>query len=93
MADKKKKIKKSRPPPSWQKSIDLHGMRVEEALAELDRFLNHCILEQEVHKVEIVHGVGTGRLKKAVQDYLQGLKVISEFHVDPMNPGATWVEL
>ena len=83
---KKKKKEKSPQARPWIRSIDLHGMRVEEALAELDRFMNRCILDDEVYKVEIVHGIGTGKIKAAVSEYLKTLSVVRSFHLDPLNP-------
>ncbi len=50
--------------------LDLHGYRVDEALSELDRFLDRALLADFPY-VKICHGTGTGRLYKAVHEYLR----------------------
>ena len=76
--------------PARSRSVDLHGMRVEEALALVETVLDEA-LRGNADSVEIVHGVGTGRLKAAVHRYLRGLAVVKRYRVDEKNPGATWV--
>jgi DNA mismatch repair protein MutS2 len=51
-------------------TLDLHGYTVEEARELLDEFLSTCLLTN-VGTVRIMHGVGTGRLRALVQDYLK----------------------
>ncbi len=50
--------------------LNLIGMHVEEALAELDRYLDKCRLKG-FKRVKIVHGFGSGALRNAVHDYLR----------------------
>lgn len=50
--------------------LDLHGHRVEEALEKLDRFLDRALLS-DYPWVRICHGTGTGRLYRAVHEYLK----------------------
>jgi DNA mismatch repair protein MutS2 len=65
-------------------------MRVEEALALVEKRLNEALLS-EIDSLEIIHGVGTGRLKVAVHQYLGGLGVVKHYKLDEGNPGTTWV--
>jgi DNA mismatch repair protein MutS2 len=51
-------------------TLDLHGYTVEEARELLDEFMSTCLLTN-VGTVRIMHGVGTGRLRAFVQDYLK----------------------
>ena len=51
--------------------LQLLGERVEEALERLERFLDRCLLTGTA-SARIVHGHGTGRLKKAVRERLRG---------------------
>lgn len=51
-------------------TLDLRGLRVEEGLLEVERFLDRLSLAHEPH-VFIVHGHGTGAMKAAVRDYLK----------------------
>jgi DNA mismatch repair protein MutS2 len=50
-------------------TIDLHGERVADALERLDGYLNDVLLAG-LDEAVIVHGVGTGALRRAVRDYL-----------------------
>jgi DNA mismatch repair protein MutS2 len=50
-------------------TIDLHGERVADALERLDAYLNDVLLAG-LDEAVIVHGIGTGALRRAVRDYL-----------------------
>ena len=71
--------------------LNVMGMRVDEALAALDRFLDRAIVEG-VPKVRILHGIGTGRLMQAIRDHLSGAQYIKTLHRDERNSGITIVE-
>jgi len=71
-------------------SIDLHGLNVEEALARVEKRVNDVIIA-DLDRLEIVHGVGTGALLKAVHHYLSKLSVVERFKLDEINPGVTIV--
>ncbi len=47
------------------REIDMHGLRVEEMLVKLDHFLNEALLGH-VDEVRVIHGHGSGALKKAL---------------------------
>jgi len=51
-------------------TLDLHGYTIEEAREVLDEFISRSLLTN-VGTVRIMHGVGTGRLRAFVQDYLK----------------------
>ncbi|MBJ6802507.1 endonuclease MutS2 [Geomonas propionica] len=59
-------------------SINLLGLRVEEAIGELEPFLNHAALDR-ISEVRVVHGKGTGALMKGVRSYLTGHPLVAEF--------------
>jgi DNA mismatch repair protein MutS2 len=67
-------------------------MRVEEALKEIDRFLDRSIV-QEIPQVKILHGVGTGRLMSAIREHLEDMSYIKSVKKDNTNSGVTIVEL
>lgn len=73
-------------------SVDLHGLRVEEAIREITATLDRALL-QGTREVEIVHGRGTGKIKQAVHNYLKGADYIRSFTINPYNPGSTTVLL
>ena len=51
--------------------IDLRGMRLESAVAQVDRYLDDAALTG-LNEVTIIHGKGTGALRAGVQDFLRG---------------------
>jgi dsDNA-specific endonuclease/ATPase MutS2 len=72
------------------RSIDLHGLTVDEALKQVVHAVDRAIID-DIERLEIVHGVGTGKLRNAIHHYLSTLSVIGSYKADPGNPGATWV--
>jgi DNA mismatch repair protein MutS2 len=79
------------PPRELVQSLNLIGLRVDEALPLVDRLLDQAVLNGAEH-VDIIHGVGTGRLKKAVWEHLKRHGQVKELHADA-NPGVTVVDL
>jgi DNA mismatch repair protein MutS2 len=55
---------------SEQGELKLIGLRVEEALAELEPFINHAAAAG-MREVRIIHGLGSGRLRDAVREELE----------------------
>jgi DNA mismatch repair protein MutS2 len=72
--------------------IHLRGFVVEEALAALDNYLDQAYLA-ELPWVRIVHGKGTGALRKAIQDSLQHHPLIKEYKRAPDNQGGDGVTI
>jgi len=71
-------------------SLQLHliGLRVEDAVPKLEPFLNHASLDG-IGEVRIVHGKGTGALKRAVREYLEGHPLVASFRDgEPFEGGA-----
>ncbi len=52
-----------------QRELDLRGTRVEEALLQVDRFLDQAAVSG-LSSVRIIHGIGTGALRAALREYL-----------------------
>jgi DNA mismatch repair protein MutS2 len=84
----------SRSPSSARpaQSLDLHGLTVEEALRALDAWLDAVILSDLSH-VKVVHGLGTGRVKRAVHERLQTFTAVKRFAINQWNTGETDVYL
>lgn len=55
---------------SVETKLDLRGLRVDEAIVKIDRFLDAALLGN-VKQVEIIHGKGTGQLRAGVTEYLR----------------------
>lgn len=75
-----------------REELDLHGKTVLEALDAVEAKLNRAILAN-IHRVKLVHGLGTGRLKEAIHEYLSHSSIVSTYKLDEWNPGVTWVYL
>jgi DNA mismatch repair protein MutS2 len=73
-------------------TLDLRGMRVEEALTKLDQFVDQIILS-ETSPAMIIHGHGTGALKQAVRDSLSTSRYPIEFRPGEIYEGGDGVTL
>lgn len=72
--------------------VDLRGMMADEAIAVLDRFLDGAVLAN-LPSVRIIHGKGTGALRKAVQEYLRRSRYVSEFRLGVYGEGEDGVTI
>ncbi len=72
--------------------INLLGKTVDEALSELDKYLDDAYLAH-LPSVRIVHGKGTGALRKAVQTYLRKNKTIKSFRLGEFGEGDAGVTI
>lgn len=66
--------------------LNLIGKRVDEAIEELEPFLNHASLTS-ISEVTIIHGFGTGRLSRGVRDYLKGHPLVRKFRSGEQTEG------
>ncbi|KAF1295705.1 endonuclease MutS2 [Enterococcus sp. JM4C] len=66
--------------------LDLRGKRYEEALAEVDQYLDAAILAG-YPQVTIVHGKGTGALRQGITDYLKNHRSVASYSFAPGNQG------
>ncbi len=77
------------------KEIDLRGKNSEEALEQIERYLEDAHLAN-VDSVRIIHGKGTGALRLAVRNYLNGHYYVKSFrdgYLEEGGHGVTVVEL
>ena len=72
--------------------INVRGLRVEEALVEVDRFVDRAIVHG-TPRLKILHGIGTGRLMQAIREHLSEAGYIKDVKKDEANSGVTIVEL
>lgn len=67
-------------------SLDLHGLRAEEALQKADKFISDCLLAG-YDEVVIYHGIGGGILSKVIKDFLSTHPKIVSFDDAPPQMG------
>lgn len=70
------------------RQIDLRGMTIEEAETTLDKYLDEAVLAG-LHEVLIIHGKGTGALRKGVRTYLENHSHIVQIRIAELNEGGT----
>lgn len=58
--------------------VDLRGMTGDEAVMELDRFLDNAVMGK-LSEVRIIHGKGTGAVRAAVRDHLKRSRYVKSF--------------
>jgi DNA mismatch repair protein MutS2 len=68
--------------------LDLRGLRAEEALAEVERFIDTAVLNN-LAEVTIIHGRGTGRLQEAVRENLAKDSRVASFAFSAQGEGGT----
>ncbi len=85
------KIKMSKS-ASVSTEINLIGMTVDEALAHLDKYLDDAYLAH-LPSVRIVHGKGTGALRKAVQGLLKRNKYVKSYRLGEFGEGDAGVTI
>lgn len=68
--------------------LDLRGKRYEEALQELDAFIDQALVNN-MSQVDIIHGIGTGVIREAVTKYLRRHKHVKSFAYAPQNAGGS----
>lgn len=77
------------------RTIDLRGKTVEEAIGELEHLLDRAVQNQE-DRIKVIHGHGTEVLKKSIRSYLSRSVLIKQWKAGtPENggDGITWLEL
>ncbi len=97
---KKEKVKKmrtltglaSRAERSVPGEIDIRGMASDEAIIELDKYIDNAVLSG-ITDIRIIHGKGTGVLRKAVQSHLKGHKSIKSFRIGVFGEGENGVTI
>lgn len=85
------KIKMSKS-ASVSTEINLLGKTVDEAIMELDKYLDDAYIAH-LPSVRIVHGKGTGALRKGVHNYLKRLKYVKDFHLAEFGEGDAGVTI
>jgi DNA mismatch repair protein MutS2 len=72
--------------------INLLGKTVDEALAELDKYLDDAYISH-ISSVRVVHGKGTGALRQAVHKYLKRVSYVKSYHLGEYGEGDAGVTI
>ena len=78
--------------PETSSSLDLRGQTVEEALMEVDNFLDRAS-RMHLSQVTIIHGKGTGALRTAVQQHLRRCSQVKSFRLGTYGGGESGVTI
>jgi DNA mismatch repair protein MutS2 len=75
--------------------LNVIGCHVDEALSRTEKFLDEALVS-ELKSVRLIHGYGTGQLRRAISEFLQSHPFVVHFGAAPPNQGGggvTVVEL
>ena len=72
--------------------LNLLGKTSDEAISELDKYLDDAYIAH-LPSVRIVHGKGTGALRKAVHNYLRRCRIVDEYHLGEFGEGDAGVTI
>ena len=75
-----------------QPEINVLGMTVAEATSLVDRYLDDAMMAH-LHKVRIIHGKGTGALRKGIHDYLRKQSYVKSFRLGEYGEGEAGVTI
>jgi dsDNA-specific endonuclease/ATPase MutS2 len=79
-------------PHGVTKTLDLHGLTVDEALARAEQALNDALLAN-LPELRFIHGRTGGRIRAALHRRLREIGSVREVRIDPRNEGVTIVGL
>ena len=71
-------------------SIDLRGLTLDEAIMEVDKYLDQAVLSG-LHEVSLIHGKGTGALRRGLNDYLKTHSQVVGFRLGGEGEGGSGV--
>ncbi|MGN0486820.1 MAG: endonuclease MutS2 [Acutalibacteraceae bacterium] len=103
LTEKNKQTKKPRNVPNKNERVfspgaeaqtrcDLRGMNVEEGILELDRYIDQC-LRLGLGELTVIHGKGTGVLRKGIQEHLRKSSFVKSFRLGVYGEGENGVTI
>ena len=91
--DERVQVTKSlNPKPAPTLEINVIGLTVHEALTEVEDFIDSAVIAN-LEEVRIVHGVGTGKLRAGIHDYLRSHRNVAEYRLGKYGEGETGVTI
>ncbi len=73
-----------------QTSLDLRGQTIQEALDSVDQFIDNCVMAN-IEQLTVIHGKGTGALRRAVQEHLKHHASVKEARLGTFGEGDSGV--
>ena len=70
--------------------LDVRGERYEEALSKVEHYIDQAVLSG-LHRVTIIHGIGTGVLRKGIQQFIKNHPQVSNYRTGSSNEGGSGV--
>ncbi len=86
----KPKVSRSVERSSPKAEINIIGKTVSEGVEEVEKFIDQAVVSN-ILEIRIIHGMGTGKLKKGVWDYLKTNKNVSEYRLGRYGEGESGV--
>ena len=77
-------------PLNIKNEIDLRGLLGDEAIAQVQTFLDNAYAAG-LHRIDIIHGKGTGALRKRIGEFLKTYPHVKSFRLGEWNEGGTGV--
>lgn len=77
---------------SVRSELDLRGQNLEEAIVALDQYLDHA-LRSSLQQVCIIHGMGTGVLKRGLTDFMKRHSHVKTFRAGEYGEGGAGVTI
>lgn len=74
----------------FKQEIDVRGMRVDEALQTVTYFIDDAV-QFNSSRVRILHGTGTGALRQAIREYLEGVSAVRSYHDEDVRFGGAGI--
>lgn len=91
--NEKVQVKKSlQPKPAPTLEINVIGLTVHEALPEVEAFIDSAVIAN-LEEVRVVHGVGTGKLRAGIHDFLRKHRNVESYRLGKYGEGETGVTI
>jgi DNA mismatch repair protein MutS2 len=88
----KVKVVRNLAPSAPVLELNVLGMTVEEALYEVDNFIDKAVMDN-LEEIKVIHGVGTGKLRAAIAQHLKRHKNVLSYRLGKYGEGETGVTI
>lgn len=85
-----RKVLQEKAENEFSQSIDLRGKNIDESIGEIEKFFDNSII-LGLKEVQIIHGKGTGALRKGITQYLKKSRYVDEFRLGSLKEGGAGV--